>query len=201
MAFLVLNPGSASLSVFDLKPDVNSIGRDACNDLMLSDASVSGAHCEIIVTGETVLLRDLDSTNGSFINGSRVKEAHLASGQTIRIGNVEVVILIAPVFEACDSGALPSEQTMATKGAPIARKRRRNVIARAPEMRCPLCGSSNVHPVVLPSPEPLPGGCLFVGFLIDPLFLPFALCMRMFERFKIEYGLRCDFCTATWRSK
>ncbi|MEI6537625.1 MAG: FHA domain-containing protein, partial [Verrucomicrobiaceae bacterium] len=88
-------------SVFHLKPGANSVGRQAGNDMVLSDASVSGRHCEIIVTGETLRLRDLHSTNGTFINGRRVKESPLAGGQTIRIGSVELAVL--PVPDSQDS--------------------------------------------------------------------------------------------------
>jgi len=91
MARLVVNLGSPSPREVQLKPGANSIGRNPANDIPLAHGSVSGTHCEIIVSGQKTLLRDLGSTNGTFINGSLVQEMELQPGQTIRLGDVEVM--------------------------------------------------------------------------------------------------------------
>lgn len=71
----------------ELKPGPNRIGRNASNDIQIQDASISGAHCEVLVKGETVRLRDLDSTNGTFVDEFRVRESFLHEGQTVRLGS------------------------------------------------------------------------------------------------------------------
>jgi DNA-binding NtrC family response regulator len=69
-----------------------SIGAAVENDLALdADALVSARHCEIVVRGSDYMLRDLSSTNGTFIDGTRVLEAVLAPGSLITIGGTEIV--------------------------------------------------------------------------------------------------------------
>lgn len=64
-----------------------SVGKRETNDLAIKDKTVSRNHLEIEYTADSFLLRDLDSTNGTYLNGSRVKEAYLAPGDMIKIGN------------------------------------------------------------------------------------------------------------------
>ncbi len=69
------------------------IGRDHTCDLVLDHPMVSKEHAEIDLTAGTCVLRDLDSSNGTFVNGMRVKEVTLARGDRIRIGRTEIVVL------------------------------------------------------------------------------------------------------------
>src|SRR3990167_145026 len=64
-----------------------AIGKRETNDLPLTDKTVSRNHLEIEYSSDSFLLRDLGSTNGTYLNGSKVKEAYLAPGDTIKIGN------------------------------------------------------------------------------------------------------------------
>ena len=72
-------------------PVVN-IGRADYNDLVLPEPSVSTAHAKLQRREGVWVLQDLDSTNGSFVDGERVKgEAALAPGAVVRIGDVQLV--------------------------------------------------------------------------------------------------------------
>jgi len=73
-----------------LKPGVNSLGRAQSNDFLIADPSVSGTHCHILVEGGKITLKDLGSTNGSYVNRAPTKEAVLRTGQTIHLGGVEM---------------------------------------------------------------------------------------------------------------
>ncbi len=64
-----------------------TVGKREDNDLVLTDTTVSRNHIEIKYQQDAFELRDLDSTNGTFINGTRVKEAYLAPGDRIKVGN------------------------------------------------------------------------------------------------------------------
>jgi hypothetical protein len=72
---------------FDLKPGINRIGRNSSNTFQVHDKSISGTHCEIIVEGDSVRVRDLDSTNGTFVDDVRISESVLHEGQTLRLGS------------------------------------------------------------------------------------------------------------------
>jgi predicted component of type VI protein secretion system len=87
---VVLNEGLTGQS-FELKSDKTTIGRVEDNSFQLAVGSVSSHHCEILLQGNEVVVRDLSSTNGTFINGQQVtKEAVLKPGQTLRLGQVEM---------------------------------------------------------------------------------------------------------------
>lgn len=64
-----------------------TIGRSLICDLPLeADKAVSGTHCELVMSEKGVLLRDLDSTNGTFIKDIKVKEVWISPGSTFRVG-------------------------------------------------------------------------------------------------------------------
>jgi transcriptional regulator with PAS, ATPase and Fis domain len=62
------------------------IGTAEGNDLRLADVTVSRVHCEVKVRGNAIALRDLGSTNGTFIDGVKVKEGEIAPGAVLRLG-------------------------------------------------------------------------------------------------------------------
>src|SRR5437763_9598059 len=75
-----------------VKTPVVNIGRADYNDLVFPDLSVSMAHAKLQQREGVWVLVDLDSTNGTFVDGERVKgEAPLAPGATVRLGDVQLV--------------------------------------------------------------------------------------------------------------
>jgi hypothetical protein len=64
------------------------VGRKPDNDLVLADEKTSGAHAEIVSEGDRFLLRDLGSTNGTFLDGKRVTELVLSPGDVVTFGRV-----------------------------------------------------------------------------------------------------------------
>jgi two-component system NtrC family sensor kinase len=78
---------------FDLagQPLAVTIGREAGNFLQLDDHEVSRRHAEIRRVGDTLVLGDLKSSNGTYLNDRRVERAELASGDRIRIGRTVLV--------------------------------------------------------------------------------------------------------------
>ena len=87
----VVNPGTPEAWEIQLKPGANSIGRSDANDFKINDPSVSGSHCQVLVSESSVVLRDSSSTNGTFVGGSRIKELNLEDGKNIRLGGVEMI--------------------------------------------------------------------------------------------------------------
>ncbi|MCA9603043.1 MAG: sigma 54-interacting transcriptional regulator, partial [Myxococcales bacterium] len=68
------------------------IGKAQENALVLDDQTVSRMHCEIVRDARGYLLRDLESTNGTLMDGAVVKEAYLAPGAVITVGQVELQV-------------------------------------------------------------------------------------------------------------
>jgi len=73
------------------------IGKDPSSDLLLPDATVSRHHCVIERREENTVVRDLGSTNGTYVNDLRVTEAFLRPGSRLSVG--KVVLLLQPVFQ------------------------------------------------------------------------------------------------------
>ncbi|MBV8724328.1 MAG: DUF3662 and FHA domain-containing protein [Candidatus Eremiobacteraeota bacterium] len=63
------------------------IGRNDDNEVVLLDASVSRAHASIATGADGAVLTDLDSTNGTFVNGRRIAKQTLRDGDELRFGN------------------------------------------------------------------------------------------------------------------
>jgi len=76
----------------DLRVGVNRIGRGPGNHLQIHDPSVSNHHCEVMVGVDTMIVTDLGSSNGTFIDGVLIREGFLFPGQTLQIGIVELFV-------------------------------------------------------------------------------------------------------------
>src|ERR1043166_5798154 len=99
---------------FKLRLGVNKLGRSVENDIRINHATISTNHCEIIWMNDTVTIRDLDSTNGSFVDGQKIKESQLEPGQTLRLGEVE--LFLDPAVAAIsvpDLNQAPAQSTAA----------------------------------------------------------------------------------------
>jgi pSer/pThr/pTyr-binding forkhead associated (FHA) protein len=86
---VVLSPGMTGRTQ-ELKVEKTTIGRLEDNTFQIAEASVSSHHCEVELRGKEVVVRDLNSTNGTFINGEKVTEKVLQPGQILRLGQVEL---------------------------------------------------------------------------------------------------------------
>jgi pSer/pThr/pTyr-binding forkhead associated (FHA) protein len=74
----------------ELKAEKTTIGRVEDNTFQIAEPSVSSHHCEVLLRGKDVVVRDLNSTNGSYINGERVTESVIKPGQILRLGQIEM---------------------------------------------------------------------------------------------------------------
>jgi pSer/pThr/pTyr-binding forkhead associated (FHA) protein len=71
--------------------DALTLGRESSNDVMLDDPKASRQHARIERRGEQFILRDLQSRNGTWVGGQRVDEYTLHDGDTVRVGDAQIV--------------------------------------------------------------------------------------------------------------
>jgi pSer/pThr/pTyr-binding forkhead associated (FHA) protein len=90
MVKLVLLSAGMTGRTHELKVDKTTIGRVEDNTFQIAEPSVSSHHCEVLLRGHEVIIRDLNSTNGSFINGEKISESPLKPGQVLRLGQIEM---------------------------------------------------------------------------------------------------------------
>jgi len=76
--------------IHELNVAKTTVGRVEDNMFQIAEPSVSSHHCEIEMRGSDVVIKDLNSTNGTFINGEKISERVLKVGQVLRLGQVEM---------------------------------------------------------------------------------------------------------------
>lgn len=87
-AFLMVSAGEAAGTVFPLTRSSLLIGRSADADVRVNENAVSNEHARVEIRGGNFIIRDLESTNGTFVNGRRITDsASLVGGDTIRTGS------------------------------------------------------------------------------------------------------------------
>ncbi len=109
MARLVVKTNGVQNQVIELRLGVNRFGRSPDNDFRIDHPTISAFHCEIELGEGVLLLRDHDSTNGTFVEGQPVKEAKLVAGQSFAIGDVELFVENTDVKIEIPHFELPSE--------------------------------------------------------------------------------------------
>ncbi|MCG6940328.1 MAG: FHA domain-containing protein [Thiohalocapsa sp.] len=90
MPALIYKPGTPKERVFPLRVGLNGVGRNRDNRVCLKRADISRNHAEIAVTPERVILKDLGSSNHSFVNGRKVKITELSDGDEVRFSSVRL---------------------------------------------------------------------------------------------------------------
>jgi hypothetical protein len=111
MPRLILKMPGADPVEIPLPPGVIRMGRHENNDIVIDDPSISEFHCEIEVAGAGALVRDLNSTNGTFIGEDLITSGHLRPGQWLTLGSVmmqfggEAAPVRAPAGRVISSGS------------------------------------------------------------------------------------------------
>jgi len=103
---LVVIKGNQRGTEFVISGDTFRVGKAPENDLVLADETVSRVHFEIMRDAKGYLVRDMRSTNGTFLDGAEVKEAYLRAGSVIAAGSCE--LKFTPFEERIE--ILPSEK-------------------------------------------------------------------------------------------
>src|SRR5690606_32966370 len=81
------------------------IGAHEDNDVVIDDGFVSTFHAQVFLRGERLFVRDLDSTNGTFVGGVRIIEAEVRQAAPLRLGRVELRV---EALESKESVKAPS---------------------------------------------------------------------------------------------
>lgn len=114
MPKIVIKIEGRILRDFELKQGLNLLGRTMECDCCLDHPSISGCHCELLLENGSILVRDLGSTNGTYLDGRRIQESVFLNGQTLRIGAFEIGLDGPPVNIAVNPLPLPEQEPVAT---------------------------------------------------------------------------------------
>ena len=123
MAKLVIQTQGMTGRTHELKVDKTTIGRVEDNTFQIAESSVSSHHCEVLLRGQDVVVKDLNSTNGTFINGEKITESVLKPGNTLRVGQIELRLengASAPPASGSPAPASPPAEAKKPETAPRA---------------------------------------------------------------------------------
>jgi pSer/pThr/pTyr-binding forkhead associated (FHA) protein len=79
---------------FDLSKPTTVLGRKTDADLRIPLSDISRSHCEFVLRNGSVKVRDLDSSNGTFVNGEQITESELGAGDVVRLGPISFTVQI-----------------------------------------------------------------------------------------------------------
>jgi hypothetical protein len=112
MMRLISVAGPLKGSTWSLRSGLNRVGRADDNQLSINDQTISGHHCEIDVGDFWARVRDLDSTNGTRVDGKPIHEAELRHGQRLTLGDMEFFLEVGlaqvGIPSLADSASVPA---------------------------------------------------------------------------------------------
>ena len=116
---VTMRSGPTPGKTFPLEKEESFLGRDLTNDVSISDPEVSRRHARFIMQGENVLVEDLGSTNGTFLNGQRISSPQqLRAGDVITLGENIVMIFEKSSYDP-DATVVSSQPVQMSKAEPI----------------------------------------------------------------------------------
>ena len=90
MPKMIVSIDDVVIKEVQLTKDKTTLGRRPYNDIVIDNLAVSGEHAAILMNGADVVLEDLNSTNGSYVNGKAIKKQALQNGDAIEIGKYKI---------------------------------------------------------------------------------------------------------------
>lgn len=114
MPKLVVTNKTLTVMAHELGDKWVTIGRHDGNAFQIVETSVSGRHCEVRLRGEELIVRDLLSSNGTFVDDKKIVEGVLKPGQTLRLGDVELRLETSVPAESPGTGFI-SKMLLTTK--------------------------------------------------------------------------------------
>ena len=106
--YLLVRAGAGAGALHHITGPV-TLGRGTAADVMVPDAAVSRTHASLRIDGDTVVVEDLDSSNGTRVNGAEVSQARLEHGDVIKLGATELELRVE---DEADSASTPTEPTV-----------------------------------------------------------------------------------------
>jgi pSer/pThr/pTyr-binding forkhead associated (FHA) protein len=150
MARLILSLDSQVLAEYNMNKERYTIGRLPDNDVRIDNAAVSGHHALIINILNDSFLEDLNSTNGTYVNGKLIKKHALQHGDVITVGHHQLRFVDN---QAAENEPDEFEKTMVIQPSAALEDRIRAVKA-APEPARPAAAAAAAAPAASPSAPP-----------------------------------------------
>jgi ABC transport system ATP-binding/permease protein len=165
----ILRPGGGAAP----PPGSTTIGRATDNDIVIPDVLASRHHASLVPTPQGVEIQDAGSINGTFVNGSRVKEALLHDGDVVTIGNVDLVFAGGTLVKRSETEAATRTGGLEVRGVTLTIEQGRTLLdnisfaARPGTLTAVIgpsgAGKSTLAKVVVGATQPTKGSVAFEG--------------------------------------
>ena len=125
MPKMIVSIDGVVIKEVQLTKDRTTLGRRPYNDIVIDNLAVSGEHAVMQMSGAEVFLEDLNSTNGTYVNGKAIKKQQLQNSDTVEIGKYKIKFVHDGVSEhqekttVINSGAVVGAESSAVGNASI----------------------------------------------------------------------------------
>lgn len=121
MAKIILTHEGAVIKEFNLDQERTTVGRKPSNDVILDDPTVSGQHA-VFLNLQNFYIEDLNSTNGTLLNGKKVNKRQLEHGDVVRIGHHEMKFINEKVQDFESTVIIQADPKITESAAPAVGK-------------------------------------------------------------------------------
>ena len=119
MPKMIVSIDEVVIKEVQLTKERTTLGRRPYNDIVIDNLAVSGEHAVIQMAGSEVVIEDLNSTNGTYVNGKAVKKQPLQSGDAIEIGKYKIKFVGDAAENNFDKTMVYKAQPTASRAAPM----------------------------------------------------------------------------------
>jgi pSer/pThr/pTyr-binding forkhead associated (FHA) protein len=119
MPKMIVSIDDVVIKEVQLTKDRTTLGRRPYNDIVIDNLAVSGEHAVLSMSGAEVTLEDLNSTNGSYVNGKAIKKQALQNGDSIEIGKYKIKFVGDNAADHADKAQALKSATAAASTAPV----------------------------------------------------------------------------------
>ncbi len=114
MPKMIVSIDGVVIKEVQLTKDRTTLGRRPYNDIVIDNLAVSGEHAVLQMSGSDVFIEDLNSTNGTYVNGRAIKKQQLQNGDTVEIGKYKIKF----VHDGAAAGASPERTAVINTAQP-----------------------------------------------------------------------------------
>jgi predicted component of type VI protein secretion system len=118
MPKMIVSIDEVVIKEVQLTKDRTTLGRRPYNDIVIDNLAVSGEHAVIHMGADEVLLEDLNSTNGTYVNGKAIKKQALQNGDGIEVGKYKIKFVADNAADNFDKTQLFQARPASTSAAP-----------------------------------------------------------------------------------
>src|SRR3982751_4114584 len=108
MPKLIVSIDGVVIKEVTLAKDRTSLGRRPYNDIVIDNLAISGEHAVLHMIGADVYLEDLNSTNGTYVNGRAIKKQALEHNDVVEVGKYKIRYLVGTAAAAVVESVTPA---------------------------------------------------------------------------------------------